>query len=363
MAYVVEYDSVSLPIATDKLPLLPGESATFQNYSSYPAGINGIVIDILGLPEALSASDFDLRVGKDDTPDDWASAPAPISVTTAFGAGASSSDRLVLTWADGVITNTWLRVVVPEDSVTGLPVDDVFYFGNAIGESGDAVEHALVNWADELGSAANVGAADIENRFDFNRDGIVDATDESIAANNRSGLTGDLNRDDRLGLADLVAMQSHLNDNDADPYDGDLNGDRIVGRTDIAGLLASFGSTADANMLSRRLTLITPVAASPAAPFALTSTVDVAMRPTDVRSITTPVIAGRRDSLQHDSTLNQPLSRERRVQRSQVFAIDRAIEQLATESREATVRNLRLFARRSFKETHADESRSAYPYP
>ena len=36
----------NLAIATDKQALLPGQTATFQNYTSYSNGMNGIIIDV-----------------------------------------------------------------------------------------------------------------------------------------------------------------------------------------------------------------------------------------------------------------------------------------------------------------------------
>ncbi|NIM48763.1 MAG: hypothetical protein GTO22_05815, partial [Gemmatimonadales bacterium] len=52
-------------IATDKTALLPGGTATFANYTSYSRGINGIMVDIAGLPagDTLDADDFAFRVG------------------------------------------------------------------------------------------------------------------------------------------------------------------------------------------------------------------------------------------------------------------------------------------------------------
>ncbi|MGA2060941.1 MAG: hypothetical protein ABSG67_10700, partial [Thermoguttaceae bacterium] len=46
-------------IATDKTALLPGQTATFANYTSYSLGINGIIVDIQGLANAgsLTAAD------------------------------------------------------------------------------------------------------------------------------------------------------------------------------------------------------------------------------------------------------------------------------------------------------------------
>src|SRR5262245_61402273 len=49
-------------IATDKSALLPGGTASFANYSSYSGGINGVMVDIAGLPSfTLSADDFEFR--------------------------------------------------------------------------------------------------------------------------------------------------------------------------------------------------------------------------------------------------------------------------------------------------------------
>jgi hypothetical protein len=38
-------------IATDKVALPPGQTGTFANYTSYPRGINGIMVDIQGLAD------------------------------------------------------------------------------------------------------------------------------------------------------------------------------------------------------------------------------------------------------------------------------------------------------------------------
>ena len=57
-------------IAVDKQALLPGETARFQNYSSYIHGINGIMVDLAGA-SGVSSSDFEFRVGNDDNPAAW----------------------------------------------------------------------------------------------------------------------------------------------------------------------------------------------------------------------------------------------------------------------------------------------------
>ena len=53
---------------------------------------------------------------------------------------------------DGAIKGKWLRVTVPATANTGLPSADVFYFGNAPGESGNWATAALVNSVDEAGA-------------------------------------------------------------------------------------------------------------------------------------------------------------------------------------------------------------------
>src|SRR5207248_7656259 len=101
------------------------------------------------------------------------------------GAGAGGSTRIEITWPDGAIKNEWLQVTVKADAATGLPATDVFYFGNAIGESGNSTADAIVNTADELAARSDphnfMNAATITNAHDFNRDGRVDATDQLLA--------------------------------------------------------------------------------------------------------------------------------------------------------------------------------------
>ena len=135
-----------------------------------------------GLRGDLAAGDFDLAVG---TPGGaWAAAPAPASVTRRAGAGTAGSDRVTLTWADGVIKNTWLRVTMKADAQTGLSAPDVFYFGNLIGETGDgngAGGTLRVNALD-LGAVKRAlnTTSTLDGRYDFNRDGRVNALDLGI---------------------------------------------------------------------------------------------------------------------------------------------------------------------------------------
>ena len=66
---------------------------------------------------------------------------------------------------------------------TGLASDDVFYFGNAIGETGNSTQNAAVNAFDEAGVLLNPrtssNPAGITDVYDINRDGFVNAFDEA----------------------------------------------------------------------------------------------------------------------------------------------------------------------------------------
>ena len=174
-------------IALDKVALLPGETATFASYTSYDKGIYGIMVDISGLSGTPTHSDFQFRVGNDDNPAGWAAAPALLSVDRRIGAGRSGSDRVTLLWLTNEIQNQWLQITVLPTSTTGLLSADVFYFGNAIGESGNSPFDALVTLDDELGAKNNPHIffpTGIDDAYDYNRDRFVDATDQIIARMN-----------------------------------------------------------------------------------------------------------------------------------------------------------------------------------
>jgi len=176
-------------IAPDKQALLPGETATFANYTSYSRGINSIMIDIENLPvDSLSASDFEFKVGNRTTPDTWPLAPSPSGITVRAGEGRDGSDRVVIIWPDNVIQKQWLKVKVLANDNTGLEEPDIFYFGNAIGESGNSSRDAKVNAYDMLGARDNPHSffdqALIDDVYDYNRDKRVNVTDMLIVRDN-----------------------------------------------------------------------------------------------------------------------------------------------------------------------------------
>jgi hypothetical protein len=147
----------------------------------------------------LAAADFEFRVGNTDpgNTNAWLAAPPPQAIGVRRGAGVDGSDRVTITWRDedpatlaheaGSIAGQWLEVRVKAGPATGLSADDVFYFGNLIGDSGAGNSSTLARTdatdvkTIQKNFRAKVGVA---NPYDINKDGRVDAADAAIAAGN-----------------------------------------------------------------------------------------------------------------------------------------------------------------------------------
>jgi uncharacterized delta-60 repeat protein len=176
-------------IATDKRALLPGQTATAANYTSYSRGINGIILD-LPASALLTASDFAFDVGSGAAGSQWTAAPAPRSVTVTQS--HTGIDRVTLIWPDGAIKNQWLRVTVKPTDNTRLSTPDVFYFGNLVGDTFDATAGAAsVTTADAMRTRnATLGRRRvlITSLFDHNRDGRIDVRDYLLSRPGRSVL-------------------------------------------------------------------------------------------------------------------------------------------------------------------------------
>ncbi len=179
-------------IATDKVAYRPSAGgASANSVTSYDKGINGLMIDLVGIHGALTAADFDFRIGTNNAPELWTAAPDPAEITVRAGAGANGSDRVEIIWPDGAIKNTWLQVIVKGNDAqggfntnTGLAESDVFYFGNRVGDTfAFSPDRLLVtNAADAIAVRLHASAAEfVTSIYDFNRDGQVDAADEGIA--------------------------------------------------------------------------------------------------------------------------------------------------------------------------------------
>ena len=144
-------------------------------------------------PGTILASDIGLRFGNSDdvaTYEVLDASSTIINLTTIAGAGVNGTDRVFIEFDDGAITNGWLQVTVLANNNTGLTEDDVFYFGNAIGETGNDPTTAIVNLTDVGNARTNQTAflsTDVLNAFDFNRDAVVNLADLAIVRTNQSG--------------------------------------------------------------------------------------------------------------------------------------------------------------------------------
>jgi len=191
--------------ALGKAPLLPGQQASFRNVTSYSKGLNGIMVDVAGLRGTPTADDFAFKMGNDGNPDAWPAAPDP-SITVRPGQGVGGSDRVTLLWpsyntvnpdpATQAVAKQWLQVTVLDTDNTGLAEPDVFYFGNAPGDSGlgNSGDRALVNAVDSGAVRDNphnpfVSPAPIDDFADFNRDRWVNAVDFGLVRDNATALS------------------------------------------------------------------------------------------------------------------------------------------------------------------------------
>ncbi|HOA74141.1 MAG TPA: hypothetical protein PKL76_11900 [Phycisphaerae bacterium] len=180
-------------IAPDKTALLPGQTGSFVNVTSYAKGLNGIMIDIGGLTRVpVIGQDILFLMGNTNDPFTWTQlGPDPSAIQVRWGEGELGTDRVVMTWPDlpsenALPNSTWLLVAISANGGELYPGnDDFFCFGLAIGESsGDLT----VNATDELLARNNphtfLNPAPIDSPYDYNRDRLVSATDQLISRDN-----------------------------------------------------------------------------------------------------------------------------------------------------------------------------------
>jgi 3-phytase len=175
-------------IAADKRALLEGQAATPASYTTVSRGINGLMIDTWLLPAAARPTGDDFLLEIPDDAGGWTMMRSVPQVSVRRVAGASGADRITLTLPDGAVRNTWLRVTARATANTGLASPDVFYYGNLVGDTGDAPagRTPVVNAADVLRTRRALFSTDptTRERFDFNRDGAVTAIDLHLARRN-----------------------------------------------------------------------------------------------------------------------------------------------------------------------------------
>jgi hypothetical protein len=190
----------SSAIAPDKSAYIPSGFPTgtvtvgVQNVTSYTKGINGIMVDLAHPLGAITPADFQVKMSgqdlaADNTPSGWAAAPA-FTVTAVPNTPVSGTTRYELVWPDGSIVDRYVQVLVEGADATGgfnfntgLPTSDIFYFGNRVGD-------AFTNYpgffntdaTDALEARGNQNPfVGITNPYDFDRDAVVNASDELAA--------------------------------------------------------------------------------------------------------------------------------------------------------------------------------------
>jgi len=214
-------------IATDKQALLVGGGpASFANITSYVEGINGIMVDVANLVGTPTTADFTFLVGNTADPTTWSAAPGPSALLIRAGAGTGGSTRIEITWPDGSIRNEWLQVTVAADANTGLTAPSVFYFGNLVGDAGEAAVNGqfVVTSTDEAAAESDphgfLNPAAITDPADFNRDGKVDATDALIARYDNGAALIDLNPPAAPAAVTATAALTPSSATIDDPLDG-----------------------------------------------------------------------------------------------------------------------------------------------
>ncbi len=179
-------------IDSTKLAMLPGQPTSTANYTNYSRGINGLIVD-LASPAAPIASDFLFETWNGISVDSFVTTLAVPSITVIPGAGALGSNRVKIEFPDNEVRNTWLRVTVIASPTTDLAANDVFIFGNAVGDMyadniGSPVE-VRVNATDtsvvRQNQSISVNSVGITSIHDVNKDGRVNATDTSIVRQNQ----------------------------------------------------------------------------------------------------------------------------------------------------------------------------------
>jgi len=170
-------------------PLLPGNKASAANYTNYYRGLNGIVIDVKGLPSSgIGTSDFIFEIWDGISAQGFLPlmAAPTVSVWPGQGSAGSGDSRVKVQFANNVIQNTWLRVTLVANSVTGLDSDNVFYFGNAIGDGyvANTATTVRVNAIDTAISRGNQSpapnSAGVSNFYDLDKNGRVNAIDTAL---------------------------------------------------------------------------------------------------------------------------------------------------------------------------------------
>lgn len=182
-------------IDSTKQALLPGQTATFANVSNYVRGLNGVLLDIAGVGGPVTAADFQFAISNGGSPLTFTTLVATPTVSVIPNAGLAGSTRIKIEFADNAIRNTWLRATAVANANTGLPTNEVFYFGSAVGEMniGNPAGPPVVLRTNATDTAnvrqnqsPNQNSVGIGSAHDLNKDGRVNASDTALVRQNQS---------------------------------------------------------------------------------------------------------------------------------------------------------------------------------
>lgn len=191
-----------MAIDSNKVALETLNEASFINYTSYPKGLNGVIMDFskLAKPSSITAADFDFRIGNSEVIDSVAPAPVELAVREL----SNGLHRVTVIFPDGEILNQWLKITVLANANTGLEAADVFYFGNAVGSAGSFRTTARVRVKDVEAVSNQIGSAStVNSSYDIDRSGTVDIEDALISFNSITGI--EPTEETVLLLADIAA--------------------------------------------------------------------------------------------------------------------------------------------------------------
>ena len=112
-------------------------------------------------------------------------------VTQYVGGGIGGSTRAKITFNNSSLRNTWVKITVLANANTGLAANDVFYFGNVVGDTQGSNNGAryTVNASDTSGTRNNQSSVPnsvlVTNIYDFNKTGNVNSADTTAVRNNQ----------------------------------------------------------------------------------------------------------------------------------------------------------------------------------
>lgn len=184
-------------IDTSKEPLMVGGGqAQFKNWTAYDKGINGLIYDIhnASASDLPTAADFVFKnIGKAGTTlPGSVVAPSAFAVQTLADLGNGKLDvRVLVTFANAAVKNTWLQVDVTTGF--GLQAAESHFWGNAVADTGEgnSTPNIYTSGVDETSCRNNTWPFAAQRKppswqYDMNKDGLGNGSDVTVVRGNIS---------------------------------------------------------------------------------------------------------------------------------------------------------------------------------